>query len=299
MPDSAFDPAALAIVRRAYAKQILAVAQLEDPRLEAAFAAVPRERFLGPPPWQIASLAGGYRALGASDPVLAYQDVLFALAPHRGVNNGSPSLHARLLHALALRDGERVVHVGAGTGYYSALLAELVGPGGQVVAVEFDAALAASARANLVGRANIEVVAGDGALWPREPADAVYVNFAAARPADAWIERLAPGGRLVFPLSVPAPNVRLPSVTHAKHGAALLVERRSRGLAARSLGPAWFVWAEGALAGDAAHLRALAAAFERGGVEAVRSLRWKDDAAAERSWFDAGDWSLSCDPPAE
>jgi protein-L-isoaspartate(D-aspartate) O-methyltransferase len=48
-----FDEAALAIVRRAYARQMLAVAGVEDAALEAAFATVRRERFIGPPPWQI------------------------------------------------------------------------------------------------------------------------------------------------------------------------------------------------------------------------------------------------------
>jgi protein-L-isoaspartate(D-aspartate) O-methyltransferase len=78
---------------------------------------------------------------------VVYQDMLFALASQRGVNNGSPSLHARCLHALSLREGERVAHIGAGTGYYTALIAHLVGAEGHVLAVEFDPALADLARA--------------------------------------------------------------------------------------------------------------------------------------------------------
>jgi protein-L-isoaspartate(D-aspartate) O-methyltransferase len=117
MPKKPFTPEELAVVRRAYARQMAAAAATVDPRVEAAFAAVARETFLGDPPWLIADLRGGYRPLPCADPVLAYQDVLFALARDRGVNNGSPSLHARLLGALAAKPGERVVHVGAGTGY--------------------------------------------------------------------------------------------------------------------------------------------------------------------------------------
>lgn len=136
----------------------------------------------GLPPWQIARPAG-YLALPSADPVLAYQDVLFALSPERGVNNGSPSMHARWLHNAQLKPGEHVVHLGAGTGYYTALIAQLVGAAGQVTAVEFEGRLADFARANLAHLPNVTVVEGDGAGWPREGADCVYVNFSVERPA--------------------------------------------------------------------------------------------------------------------
>ena len=84
---------------------------------------------------------------------MLYQDLVIALDPARGVNNGSPSLHAKLLEALGPKPGEHIVHVGAGAGYYSAILAELVGPTGRVTAVEFDAALAERAKTLLSGAA--------------------------------------------------------------------------------------------------------------------------------------------------
>ena len=134
-----------------------------------------------------------------------------ALDPARGVNNGSPSLHAKLLEALGPTPGERIVHVGSGAGYYSAILAELVGRAGQVTAVEFDAALAERAKTFLSGRSNVRIAHGDGSRWPETPADGVYVNFAVARPADRWIEGLAAGGRLVFHSASPAPSGRIPA----------------------------------------------------------------------------------------
>ena len=121
--DTTFDDRELATVRRAYARQMLALAGIRDaPRLEQAFATVAREAFLGPPPWRIVAQFGGYHVLPSAEPVLAYQDVRFALAPECGVNNGQPSLHARWLHHAGPRDGDRVAHIGAGTGYYTALL---------------------------------------------------------------------------------------------------------------------------------------------------------------------------------
>ena len=297
---STFDDRELATIRRAYARQMLAVAGIDrDPALEAAFATVPRERYLGPPPWRIARFTG-YAVIPEADPVLAYQDVLFALSPERGVNNGSPSLHAGWLHHAGLRPGGRVVHLGAGTGYYTALLAHLVGASGHVVAVESERRLADLARSNLADLAQVTVVEGDGADWPRDKADCIYVNFSVERPAPAWIDHLDAGGRLIFPLGVPRPEGRPGAGRHALHGAALRVERRDADLfSAAWLGPAFFVCAEegeGRLVGSEAEREALKAAFTRGGVEFVRSLRWRRSPSA-RSWFTGSGWSLSYDEP--
>jgi protein-L-isoaspartate(D-aspartate) O-methyltransferase len=90
----------LDIVRRAYARQMVGLLGIMSERLENAFAAVPRESFLGLEPWHVRQGSSGYVALPSNDPVYAYQDVLFALQQERGVNNGSPSLHARMMHAL-------------------------------------------------------------------------------------------------------------------------------------------------------------------------------------------------------
>jgi len=293
--DTTFDEQALATVRRAYAKQILALAGVQSsPHLEQAFATVPREAFLGLPPWRVVAPFGGYHVLPSAEPVLAYQDVRFALAPERGVNNGQPSLHARWLNHAGLFQGDRVAHIGAGTGYYTALMAYLVGARGHVLAVEFDPTLAELATKNLSHLPNVTVVQGDGATWPRQEVDCVYVSFSVEQPADAWIERLKPGGRLVFPLGVPRPNRSPSGGVHALHGAGLLVVRGTMGFLARWLGPAFFVCAEGTLAGTTDQSTALAAAFERGGVEFVRSLRWQQP-PTNRCWFVGSGWSLSYD----
>ncbi len=89
----------------------------------------------------------------------------------------------------------------AGVGYYTAIMAELVGPSGRVTGIEFDPELAARAKANFAGRPNVEILAGDGATVPFDPADVIYVNAGATRPAPAWLDRLKEGGRLVLPLT--------------------------------------------------------------------------------------------------
>jgi protein-L-isoaspartate(D-aspartate) O-methyltransferase len=290
-----FDDAELVIVRRAFARQMMAIANVQDDRIAQAFAAVRREQFLGPAPWQLVTWPQR-TTLPQSDPVCIYQDVVIALAPGRGVNNGSPSLHAKMLRDLAVEPGQHVAHIGAGAGYYTAMLAELVGRSGRVTAFELDAALTARARANLAAWDNVRVIAADGAGAPTETVDRIYVNFGVAAPAASWIEHLAPDGKLLFSLGVPHPTVRENFPRHAARGAALLIERQPNGLAARWLYPAYYVCAEGALAGDADSELALHAAFERGGIEAIKSLRWREPADAARCWYATAHWSLSYDP---
>ena len=177
----------LKIIRRAYAKQVTAAAGVGDPQVEAAFAAVAREDFLGPGPWHIVRWGGGYRATPDADPVYLYTDDVIGILPKRNLNNGQPSLHAALIAAAAPQPGEHVVHIGAGVGYYTAILAELVGATGRVTAIEYDAELAARATANLAQTPHVRVVHGDGtqiAFAPR-----------GARPAGANAIRRLPSPR--------------------------------------------------------------------------------------------------------
>ncbi|MGE0154710.1 MAG: protein-L-isoaspartate O-methyltransferase [Reyranellaceae bacterium] len=280
--------------RALYARQMAALLGQPNQRLQAAFAAVPREAFLDDKPWRIVSPGGATVSLPQNDPTLIYQDVLLALQPERGVNNGSPSLHIRLLHALDVRPGQRVLHLGAGAGYYTAILAELAGPQGSVTGVELDPDLAALAERNLKPWKQARIVCGDGFHWPRAPTDRIYVNFALARPADAWLSHLPLGGRLLFPLAVPAPAPRS-GVRHAMRGGALLVENRGPGFAASHVAPAYFVWAAGQRPEDAAMLAKLTEAFDRGGIEFVRSLVWKGAGDPGRCWFWQPDWALCYD----
>ena len=167
--------------------------------LEAAFRRVPRELFLGPPPW-FAVTDGGYVAVPRDDPVRVYQDALFALDRAKGINNGEPTLHARMLAALNPHLGDHVAHIGAGTGYYSAILAELVGPQGRVVGYEIEPELAARARTYLAGWSNIEVRSQSAAGVKLPAVDGIYVNAGATRPEPCWLDALKEEGGLVFPL---------------------------------------------------------------------------------------------------
>ncbi len=185
----------------------------EDLRLQApvrrnmaiveAFAAVARERFLGPGPWRILlDRPHGENLLTPDDdPRWVYHDVLVEIDPTRGLNNGMPSFWARNFDHLDLRRDRRVMQVGAGTGYYAAVLAELVGTDGHVIAIECDDELAARARINLEPWGQVDVVHGDGRTHDPGEVDVIIVCAGSTHPAPLWLDRLAPGGQLLMPLT--------------------------------------------------------------------------------------------------
>lgn len=190
--------------RRFYAEEIRAVASLTQVRLVDAFARVPREKFLGPAPWQVAGelymQPGNQREV--NDPRDVYHNVVVALKRSQNLNNGQPSALASWISALCLAEGHRVFHVGCGTGYYTAILAEVVGPAGAVIAAEVDSELAAQATANLVLYSNVIVHSGDGATVDPGLCDAILINAGVTHPHAAWLSSLKNGGRMVLPLTV-------------------------------------------------------------------------------------------------
>jgi protein-L-isoaspartate(D-aspartate) O-methyltransferase len=265
--------------RVAFARRVTAHARLPaGGAIEAALATIPRERFVQPPPWEMRGEMG--LSLSASDdPAVLYRDVTVPLGCGWGLNNGQPSLHAMCLHALAIREGESAVHVGAGTGYYTTVLAMLVGETGRVDAYEIEPEAARRAQANLKEFRQVEVHCRSGAEGPLPECDVLYVNAAAAEPLAVWLDALRPGGRLLFPL---APE--------EGSGAMLLVTRRAEDpWSARFLGSVQFVACTGAQNAQAG--RALRAAFQQGGSERVRYLH-RNSEPDERCWCAGRGWWL-------
>ena len=113
---------------------------------------------------------------------------------------------AMMLEQLSVQSGHRVLEIGAGTGFNAALLAHLAGEAGAVTTVDIDQDLVAQGRRNLdtAGLARVEVVCSDGAEgWAANaPFDRIVLTAGADDLAPAWVEQLAPGGRLVLPLSL-------------------------------------------------------------------------------------------------
>jgi protein-L-isoaspartate(D-aspartate) O-methyltransferase len=227
--------------RLPYADQIMRLADIRDPRLKQAFAAVPREDFLPPPPWTVISAGVATRTHELAD---IYGNVLVAIDRARGINNGEPSLHAAWLGAVKPGPGETVVHIGAGTGYYTAILALLVAPGGHVEAYEYEPDLAASAAERLkpYRHATVHATSAFGQALP--DSDVIYVNAGAIAPDPEWLRALRPGGRLIFPWQ-----------PHGGWGPAVLVTRTEAGFSASHLMTVGFIPCSGENANKASRHR--------------------------------------------
>jgi protein-L-isoaspartate(D-aspartate) O-methyltransferase len=129
----------------------------------------------------------------------AYEDS--ALPIGNGQTISQPSIHARYLELLRLSGNEKVLEIGTGSGYQTALLSRLAS---QVFSIERIAPLLDKAREVLQGMNanNISFMLGDGTLGWRQfaPFDAILVGAAAPEVPDAYVEQLAEGGRLLIPL---------------------------------------------------------------------------------------------------
>jgi protein-L-isoaspartate(D-aspartate) O-methyltransferase len=158
---------------------------IADERVLSAMARVPRHEFAPEP----------YRDQ-------AYDDHPLPIA--QGQTISQPYIVALMLEALAMRPTDRVLEVGTGSGYVTALLAELAA---QVISMERHAALADPARELLarLGYTNVRIIVGDGAQGFPElaPYDAIIVSAAAPDVPPALLAQLAEGGRMIIPVGPP------------------------------------------------------------------------------------------------
>jgi protein-L-isoaspartate(D-aspartate) O-methyltransferase len=270
--------------RRWYAEELRFTAKVNSRPLVSAFATVPRERFVGTGPWRIRSPMNmaAYWTTPDDDPRHVYHDVLIALDETRNLNNGQPSLWAFLLDQLDIRSNDAVLHLGCGTGYYTAIAAELVGSAGKITAVEIDANLAAKAHDALGQWPQVTVKNADGAAVSFDAADVIMASAGATHPLQSWLDALKPEGRLLFPMTSAG---RGP-------GAMLLITRRVEGqYAARFLCWVGFIDFQGARQENMS--RRIAAALKRDRGLPVQSLRRDVHMRGDTCWLHGKGWCLS------
>jgi protein-L-isoaspartate(D-aspartate) O-methyltransferase len=168
--------------RNSMVEQQLEQRGIDDPRLLAAMRSVPRHEFVSADDWPE-----------------AYADHPIAIAEQQ--TTSQPYMIAAMLQAAAVQATDRVLEIGAGSGYQTALLAELAS---QVFAMERYPTLVEAARRTLdrLGYYNVALVVGDGSLGLPQaaPYNAIIVSAAAPRVPPSLVEQLAAGGRMVVPV---------------------------------------------------------------------------------------------------
>jgi protein-L-isoaspartate(D-aspartate) O-methyltransferase len=171
-----------AAAREAMVERQIAGRGIEDERVLAAFRKVPREEFLGP-----------------DAQALAYEDSPLPIPSEQTISQ--PYIVALMMEAAELDPMDRVLEVGAGSGYAAALIGEVVD---EVFAIERHAGLAKAAAERLerLGYDHVSVYEGDGTggLPDKAPFDAILVSASGSHVPDALMEQLEVGGRLVMPV---------------------------------------------------------------------------------------------------
>ncbi|HEY6411766.1 MAG TPA: methyltransferase domain-containing protein, partial [Ktedonobacteraceae bacterium] len=172
--------------------QLLKAGNIRTASVEAAFRAVPRHLFLPEL---------------AVEEVYRDQAIITKYLDSSPISSSSqPSIMAIMLEQLELQAGQRVLEIGAGTGYNAALMAHIVGEMGRVVTVDIDDDLVESAREHLAaaGFERVQVVCGEGGLGYADgaPYDRIVLTVGARDITPAWREQLKPEGRLLLPLSI-------------------------------------------------------------------------------------------------
>ncbi len=222
------DGVSLGELRERLVAQALQTSGVRDERIAAALRDVPRHLFLPHLPPEDAYL---------DDAIVTKRD-----AEGQPISSSSqPAIMAIMLDQLDLAPGQRVLEIGAGTGYNAALMRHIVGPPGAVVSVDIDPDLAERAREHLAsaGYPDVTVVAADGAggYPPGAPYDRVIATVGVSDLAPAWLQQAAPDARIVVPLDVRGSQL---AVAFGRAGAHWV---------SRSVAPCGFMRMRGSLAG--------------------------------------------------
>jgi protein-L-isoaspartate(D-aspartate) O-methyltransferase len=279
-------------IRQRYAQEIRTNTNITSAALLKAFETVPRDEFVGSGPWKVLSRVPGQmqpQVADATDSAELYHDVAIMLDSSRSLTNGNPGTLAPWLDALNVSIGKSVFHLGCGTGYYTAIMAEMVGATGRVTAVEIDPALATQARANLARYPNVEVIEGDGGVVDTGVRDAILINAGVTHPKESWLDNLQPAGTLVLPLTVEF------GMPHVGKGMVLQVSKLHSGYAAHFLPVPVMIYSCSSVR-DSEFGSLLSQPFMSGSFSSVKSLRRDPHSPGVGCWLHTSTFCLSTHP---
>jgi protein-L-isoaspartate(D-aspartate) O-methyltransferase len=186
--------------REAMVQRQIASRGIHDPKILEAFRSVPREEFL----------SEEYRDLAYGDHPLPIE---------AGQTISQPYIVALMIQAAEITPGDRVLEVGAGSGYAAAVMSRIAG---SVIAIErqHDLVQVASERMQRLGFDNVRIVEADGTRgWePEAPYDAILAAASGSHVPPPWVKQLADGGRIVMPVGDPSWIQKLIKVTKGPAG---------------------------------------------------------------------------------
>ncbi|MEW1687524.1 methyltransferase, FxLD system [Streptomyces sp. NPDC091265] len=171
--------------------QLIERGSVQSPRVEESMRVVPRHLFVPHAPLE--------KAYGNAPVNTKFDESGASISCA-----SQPDIVAMMLEQLDVQPGQKILELGAGTGFNAGLLGYLVGETGRVTTIDVDQDIVDGARGGLAaaGIHNVEVILGDGAVGhaPNAPYDRIEATVGAHAVPHAWLDQLAPGGRLLTPL---------------------------------------------------------------------------------------------------
>lgn len=217
---------------RQYAEEIRVASGFESDDLFAAFSSIPRHEFLGSGPWRLMSDGLDGLVVPKGQISWLYHNSAVELNRAKRLNNGVPGWWANLLEAARVRQGDRILHIGCGTGYYTAIMATLSGPTGSVLALDVDSSNVRHAKQNLRPWRQVSVELRNGLTVESGAFDVVIVSAGINYVPRQWIEIVAAGGRLILPLAA-----RAKPSDKATFGELIAIKRGPNASTAKFIGP--------------------------------------------------------------
>lgn len=286
----ALNPDLTAAERREFASSLLSESTPVALAIRDAFANVPREKFLGPPPWVAFRETDGKHVV--TDPRALYSMDLVEILESPRINTGDPRLWSDVFAAIGEFSGRTVCHVGSGRGYFTAVLAHLVGTGGHVIGWEIEPSLAAAAQASLRLYSHVELRQGNGLDADVRDADIIIASAGLSVIPPSWLNDTRAGSLLAFPLTARAKWEAVPGLTvEGGTGAFLRLVKVESGLfRAKFLRPVSFYPCVG---GQCEELeQRIREAFRGGRMDEVKLLR-SGPGEPDARWLEGDGWHLS------
>jgi protein-L-isoaspartate(D-aspartate) O-methyltransferase len=218
-------------LRLSYAKAICMWNNVTSRSIRKAFGKIPREQFEGEAPWNILDGFGYWAPNFYKETKLSniYKNVHIAKKEAKLLNNGIPSTQADWINAVHLQKNEKILHIGCGSGYYTAILCELVGKNGEVTFYDQDAELGELAVNNLrnIPQANFSI--NPDILFCTKTFDVIYINSGSPCIHQHWLNSLNENGRLLVSLTASYWGFKVP------YGETILITRKGSSFHAKFL----------------------------------------------------------------